>query len=86
LQVDQKSRRGQQLFSFRLILGSKSSAILKNANPRPRRNGAAETAFENSLAGGGWTPVSVTPQIVNGQWQAVLPISGNTQQFYQLQK
>ena len=39
-----------------------------------------------NLAGGSWTPVSVTPQIVGGQWRAVLPAAGNVQQFYQLQK
>jgi len=39
-----------------------------------------------NLAGGGWTPVAVAPEIVGGQWQAVLPTAGNVQQFYQLQR
>ncbi len=39
-----------------------------------------------NLAGGGWTPVAVTPQIVGGHWQVVLPTAGNVQQYYRLQK
>jgi len=38
-----------------------------------------------NLTAGVWTAASVTPQIVGGQWQVVLPVSGN-QQFYQLRK
>ena len=38
-----------------------------------------------NLAGGSWTPANVTPQIVAGQWQVVLPVSGSAQ-YYQLLK
>ena len=38
-----------------------------------------------NLGAGSWTPVNVTPQIIGGQWQVVLPVTGNAQ-FYQLQK
>jgi hypothetical protein len=38
-----------------------------------------------NLAAGNWIVAVVTPQIVGGQWQVVLPITGNAQ-FYRLQK
>ena len=38
-----------------------------------------------NLAGGNWAPAFVTPQLTGGQWQVVLPATGNAQ-FYQLQK
>ena len=38
-----------------------------------------------NLVSGIWLPAVVTPQIVGGQWQAVLSATGNAQ-FYQLQK
>ena len=38
-----------------------------------------------NLAAGNWMAAVVPPQIVGGQWQVVLPITGNVQ-FYRLQK
>lgn len=38
-----------------------------------------------NLAGGVWSPVAVTPQIVGSQWQVILPVSTNNQ-FFQLQR
>ena len=38
-----------------------------------------------NLAAGNWMATVVTPQIVDSQWQVVLPITGNAQ-FYRLQK
>jgi hypothetical protein len=34
-----------------------------------------------NLAANNWTSAPVTPQIVGSQWQATVPISGNTQFF-----
>jgi hypothetical protein len=38
-----------------------------------------------NLAAGNWMAAVVTPQIVGGQWQVILPITGNAR-FYRLQK
>jgi alpha-L-arabinofuranosidase len=34
-----------------------------------------------NLVLGAWAPAALVPQIVNGQWQAVVPVTGNAQYF-----
>ncbi len=38
-----------------------------------------------NLAAGAWSPVSGSPQIINNQWQVILPVAAGTQ-FFRLQK
>ena len=39
-----------------------------------------------NLASGIWTPTSLTPQIIAGQWQFTIPTTNNSAQYYQLVK
>lgn len=39
-----------------------------------------------NLAGGGWTAVTVTPQLVNGQWQVTVPSTNAGSEYYRLEK
>jgi alpha-L-arabinofuranosidase len=39
-----------------------------------------------NLGLGVWTPTSLTPQIISGQWQFTIPITNNSAQYYQLVK
>lgn len=39
-----------------------------------------------NLAIGNWSPANVTPQIVGGQWQVLVPITNNGAQYYRLER